>query len=131
MNLLIHPITVHYPIAFYVLELILLLLWNFKNNPAYFQFASFAFKAGYIGMLIAMAAGFYDAGGFAGIQGRVRTHFFAALSVFVLYTLRAFFWRFGKPEQNRYRATQILFAAAGNILVAITGYFGGLLVYAS
>ncbi len=131
MNLLIHPIAVHYPIAFYFLELILLLVWVKKKDPKYLQFALFAFKAAFIGMIIAIAAGLYDVGGFQNIQGRVKTHFVAAMSVLLVQTLRAFFWRFGKVEQNHYRVTQILFSAAGFILVTITAYFGGLLVYES
>ncbi len=131
MKFPIHPITVHFPIAFYFLELILLFIWFSKRDPQYLKFASFVFKIAYVSMLIAIAAGFYDAGGFAGIEGGVRVHFFAAVSVFIVSTLRALFWRFGKPEQNHYRASQMLFALAGNILVAITGYFGGLLVYGS
>ena len=80
-------------------------------------------------MILAAIAGFLDAGGLAGIKGGVRTHFFGAASVFALYTLRAFFWRFGNVQDPSYQKTQLLFAFAGNILVAITGYFGGLLVY--
>ena len=125
-----HPTLVHFPIAFYFLELILLLYWLKKKDGSYLNFARFTFRLGYIFMILAMIAGFIDAGGIAGIQGRVRTHFFAAASVFILYTIRAFFWRFGKVENVSYKQTQLLFALAGNILVALTGYFGGLLVYA-
>ncbi len=129
MNFLIHPITIHFPIAFYFLELILLLIWAAKNDSTFLRFASFMFKAAFIGMIIAIAAGLYDVGGFEHIQGRVKTHFIWALSVLGLQTLRAIFWRIGKPEQSHYRATQILFSAAAFILVTITAYFGGLLVY--
>ena len=131
MKFLLHPIAVHFPIAFYFLELVLLLIWFAKNDFQYLKFASFVFKVAYGSMLIAMAAGLYDTGGFGGIEGGVRVHFFSAISVFIISTLRALFWRFGKPQQNHYRLTQILFALAGNILVVITGYFGGLLVYGS
>ena len=125
----IHPIFVHFPIAFYVLELILLLFWLSKNEGRYLEFALFAFRVGYLSMIIAMIAGFIDTDGFEHIQGRIRTHFISALTVFTLYTLRAFFWRFGRKDDRHYRLTHILLAAAGNILVVITGYFGGLLVY--
>ncbi len=129
MNLLIHPMTIHYPIAFYFLELLLLLIWAAKNDPIYLRFASFIFKVGFIGMIAAIAAGLYDVGGFEHIQGRVKTHFIWALSVLGIQTLRAIFWKVGKPEQGHYRATQILFSLAGFILITITAYFGGLLVY--
>ena len=81
-------------------------------------------------MIAAMIAGLIDAGGIDHITGGVRTHFLAAASVFTLYTVRAFFWRFAKAEDKSYQLTHLLFAASGNILVAITGYFGGMLVYA-
>ncbi len=129
MNFLIHPITIHYPIAFYFLELILLFVWIRKNDPQYLRFASFVFKAGYFGMIIAICAGLFDAGGFDGIQGRVKTHFIAAISVLIVQSSRALFWRFGKQEQAHYRMTQILFSLAGNIFIVITAYFGGALVY--
>ena len=131
MNFLIHPIDIQYPIAFYVLELILLFIWVKKSDSKYFQFASFVFKTGYIGMIIAIAAGLFDVDGFGNIKGGVKTHFLAAMSVLIIYTLRALFWRFGKQTDSHYPMTQILFALAGNILVVITAYFGGLLVYGS
>ena len=124
-----HPIVVHFPIAFYCLELVLLLFWISKKDENYLRFALFSFRLGYLLMIAAMVAGFIDVRGLAHIKGRVRTHFFAALSVFILYTVRAFFWRFGNMEDRNYRLTHVLFAATGNVLVALTGYFGGLLVY--
>ena len=87
----VHPIFVHFPIAFYLLELILLFFWLVKKEEYYFNFALFAFRIGYSSMIIAMIAGFIDTDGFEHIQGRVRTHFISALTVFTLYTLRAFF----------------------------------------
>ena len=125
-----HPIFIHFPIAFYFLELVLLFCWLKKKDSNYLNFARFTFRLGYLFMIVAMVAGFHDAGGLTGIRGRVRYHFMAAASVFTLYTLRAFFWRFGKVDRPSYKQTQLLFALAGNILVALTGYLGGLLVYA-
>lgn len=125
----LHPIAVHFPIAFYFLELILLLFWLASKDEHYLRFALFSFRLGYLSMVLAMIAGLVDAGGFANITGGVRTHFLAALSVFILYTLRALFWRFGNRLDRHYRLTHVLFAGAGNILVCLTGYFGGLLVY--
>ena len=125
----IHPIMVHFPIAFYFLELLLIVLWIKSEHPHYLDFARFVFKLGFFFMFLAAAAGLFDVGGFSHIKGRVRTHFLAALSVIVLYTIRALFWRFGKPNNSTYRWTHLLFAGAGNILIAVAGYFGGLLVY--
>ncbi len=129
LHFLFHPVLVHFPIAFYFLELILLLFWIRKQDQTYLRFALFSFKLGYCFMILAMVAGVIDAGGPNDIQGRVRTHFFGAASVFALYTVRAFFWRFAKTEDRHYQVTHLLFALAGNILVALTGYLGGILVY--
>lgn len=126
---LIHPVLVHFPIAFYFLELVLLLFWIARQDLSYLRFALFSFRAGYVFMILTVIAGFVDAGGFAHITGRVRTHVFAAASVFTLYTVRALFWRFARADEKSYPLTHILFALAGNLLVAITGYFGGMLVY--
>ena len=125
----IHPRFVHFPIAFYFLELLLLVFWRFKKDEQYLRFARFAFRLGYVCMVLAMGAGLFDVKGVQNITGKVRTHVFSALTVFGFYTLRVFAWRFVKPGDKHFAATQILLAITGNILVAVTGDFGGDLVY--
>lgn len=126
---LFHPMLVHFPIAFYFLELLLLIFWVSKRDEAHLRFARFSFKTGYAFMIFAMMAGLKDVGGIGNITGAVRTHVFAALSVFLFYTIRAFLWRSFEPNKPSFRWTHILGALIGNILVAITGYFGGVLVF--
>ena len=125
----IHPILVHFPIAFYALELILLWLWYSKKDPVHLRFARFSFRLGYVMMILAMGGGLIDVKGIENITGEVRTHVIAALTVFGLYTLRAFYWRFAKVENQHYALSHLLLALSGNLLVVITGYFGGMLVY--
>ena len=130
MNLpLIHPIVVHFPIAFYFLELLFLLFWRLKRDDQFLRFARFSFRLAYLSMLVAMTAGLIDVKGIQNVTGHVRTHALSALTVFGFYTLRAFAWRFVKPGDKHFAATQILFALTGNILVAITGHLGSELVY--
>lgn len=126
---LFHPAAVHFPIAFYVLEFLLLIFWAVKRDSAYERFALFTFRLGYLTMLAAIGTGLYDAGGLSGIVGKVKPHFFAALSVFVFYTVRALFWRFGRKNNSAYTAIQVGGAAIGTILVLLTGFFGGEIVY--
>ena len=128
-HFLFHPILIHFPIAFYFLELVLLLLWKFRREESYLRFALFSFQMGYGFMIVTAIAGLVDTGGLGHITGRVRTHALAAVTILILYTVRALFWRFGKAQDRHYSTTHVLFALAGNILVAVTGYFGGLLVY--
>jgi uncharacterized membrane protein len=123
---LIHPVLVHFPIAFYFLEL---LLWGFyilKKEGRYVEFAKFSFHAGYLFMIAAMLAGYWDAGG---IVPRVRRHFFSALGVLIFYTIRTLYWHFCKPAAPSYLKFQIGGSLAGNFLVGMTAYFGGELVY--
>ncbi len=121
-----HPPLVHFPIAFYCLELLLLIFWQTKKDPAYLRFAQFSFRLGYILMLAAIAAGLKDAGGLSGISGKVRPHFYSALAVFVIYTVRAFVWKFAPKEK-----TSIQFAGAlfGTAAVLLTAFLGGEIVY--
>ncbi len=126
---LFHPALVHFPIAFYVLEFLLLIFWAVKHDSAYERFAIFTFRLGYLAMLAAVGTGLFDAGGFSGIRGKVRPHFFAALSVVVFYTVRALFWRFGKKSNSAYAKIQLVGAAIGTILVLLTGFLGGEIVY--
>ena len=127
--MLYHPLLVHFPIAFYFLELLLLGMWAFKNEAEYRRFALFVFRLGYLFMLAAMLSGYVDAGARFPPLRPVRPHFFAAFSVFVLYTIRAVYWRRAKEEQKSYRAVLILGALLGNALVALAGFLGGKLVY--
>ena len=131
MNILFHPMLVHFPIAFYWLEFLLLLFWVWKRDSNFRRFALFVFKCGYCGMLVTLASGFFESGGFDGIVGKVRPHFYGALAVFGFYTLRAFFWRRfkeGAPSEK-----QVLLAGAflGVCLVCLTAYYGGRIVYSS
>lgn len=122
----IHPILVHFPIAFYFLELVLLAAWRLKRDEAYRRFAAFAFRLGYLFMLAAMMAGYYDAGG---IVPRVRLHFFSALAVFILSTGRIFYLRFSEPADRGYAPSLLTTAVILNLLAALTAYLGGELVY--
>ena len=126
-----HPLVIHFPIAFYFLESGLLLFWIFKKDPAYHRFALFTFRAGYLGMLLAAMTGWIDAGGWHHVLEHVRLHFFAACTVFLFYTLRAVYWKTGKLQSPSYPFLLIGSALLGNILIMVTGFFGGKLVYGS
>ena len=125
----IHPILVHFPIAFCVLEIFFLILWRFKKDPAYLRVARIVFLLAFLGIPAAMAAGLYDAGGLKGVHGEVREHAIAALGFFTVYVVRAFLWRWIKKESPAQRLVFLGGAVAGLVLVTVTGYHGGKLVY--
>ena len=125
----LHPILVHFPIAFYFLELLLLVFWLKKRDSQYLRFSRIAFSLGYFFMAAAALAGFRDADGWKNITGMVRSHFYGAVSVIVFYTLRAVQLKMSKGEDARQVAIQFLGALVGNFLVMLTGFYGGRLVY--
>ena len=124
-NIVFHPPLVHFPIAFYCLELLLLLFWRAKKDPAHLRFARFSFNLGYLFMLAAIVAGLKDAGGLAGIMGKVKPHFYSALTVFGIYTARVFVWKYA-PKEN---SIQLAGALLGTLAVLVTAFFGGEIVY--
>lgn len=128
-TLLFHPSLVHFPIAFYFLELVLLLFRWAKKDVAYHRFALFSFRIGYLLMTVAMVAGYVDAGGQFPVPTPIRPHAFSALAVFGFYTLRAGYWQWAKAEGKFYSAVLLVSAIIGTALVFWTGFLGGKLVY--
>ncbi len=123
-----HPMLVHFPIAFYFLEFFLLGLWIWKKEDSFRRFAFLDFRIGYVLMLAAMAAGYRDAGG---INPMVQKHFYSALSVFAVSTLRGILWFRMNRKQEFSKAVLFLGSLVLVILVAVTGDLGGDLVYRS
>ena len=124
-----HPIAVHFPIAFYFLELLLLLLWKAKHDAEKLRFARFAFSAGYLGMLAALIAGWIDAGGTTHLHGDLLTHFLLASGVFLFYSLRAIYWRKAKSDARNFALILLSGSIAGCLLVTAAAFWGGKLVY--
>lgn len=122
-----HPIAIHFPIAFYALELVFLLFWKWKKDDGYFRFAGWVFRAAYGLMIVAIVTGLRDAGGFQNVTGGVKTHFLAATAAAVLATFRLLIWQFSKGRLG----ARVLIATAvlGNFLIALAGFWGGKLVY--
>ena len=125
-HIVFHPPLVHFPIAFYCLELLLLFLWRFKKDAAHLRFARFSFNLGYLFMLAAVVAGLKDAGGLVGITGKVRPHVYGAVCVFGIYTARLFVWRYA-PKENS--SIHLAGALLGTLAVLLTAFLGGEIVY--
>ena len=129
MKIPYHPLFLHFPIAFYFLELLLLFFWTVKKDPAFQRFSLFVFRLGYSLMLVTLITGWMDSGGWKNIKGDLREHFIAAIILFVFYTGRAIYWRFGNREGENYPKVLLVTALIGTIILTVTGYFGGELVY--
>ena len=125
----IHPMIVHFPIAFCVLEFFCLLRWQWKKDPTYLRFARGAFFLTLAVIPVAMAAGLYDTNGLKGIRGEVREHVIAALVFLGATVVRFPVWRFGKKEGS---PSAFLLLASSLVALAammVTSYRGGELVY--
>lgn len=122
----IHPMLVHFPIAFYLLEFFLLLLAVWKKDPAYEKSAGIVFALAFLGTLAAIGSGFIDAGGWDGIAGKVRPHAISAAVTFVLQIPRGLYWKFSKP-----RKISVLWISGALVyaLIVWTAYLGGEMVY--
>jgi len=127
----LHPALVHFPIAFYFLELFLLFLWVFKNDDHYRRFALLTFALAFLGMLAAIAAGWKDSGGWEHItkHEELHEHFLGAVSVFCVYTFQALYWKLAKPESKAYRWILLISSVIGCVLVVVTAFHGGEMVY--
>ena len=128
MRFLFHPMLVHFPIALYYFEFLLIALWLLKKEETYLRFAFLAFKVAYVLMIAAMIAGYIDANG---INSRVLRHFTAAVSTFLVSSVRGFLW-FRMRKSGTWNPW-ILGAGSviGIILVSITGDLGGDMVFNS
>lgn len=125
----LHPVFIHFPIAFYLLECFLLFLYFFKKADHYRYFALFVFRLAYIIGIIAMITGLKDAGGFGNLKGDVLNHALLALTLFLWNTLRAVYWRMGKETNPRNAILLLAGAVVSVLLTLLTGYEGGELVY--
>lgn len=125
----IHPLFVHFPIALYFFELLLLSFLLWKKNQVYLGFALFTFRVAYFFMIVTLITGLLDTGGFNGIVGKVRPHFWGAVSVFLVQTLRGIHWHFGKTQDFKSAGRLWLFSALAYSLVIFTAFEGGEIVY--
>ena len=124
-----HPLFIHFPIALFFLEILLLFLWVWKHKESYRDFAFFSFKIAFAFLLVSMVSGFIDADGWSHIRGAVRTHFFSAVAVLILSAGRAAAWRKIRRGEGPRPGVFLLTACAVYLVIVLTGYLGGLLVY--
>lgn len=129
MNIPLHPVLVHFPIAFFFLEAVLLLRWFMGKNPAHKTFALFVFKLAYVSLPLVIAAGIADAGGFSGITGAVKAHFISGILLFAFSTVRALYWKFGRETSTAHPFWLVGGSAVEVLLVLWAGFLGGGLVY--
>ena len=124
-----HPAFVHFPVAFYFLEMGLLIGWVTQGDQSYHFFSEMAFELGYKFMLLTMLTGFVTAGGFDGITGNVARHFYYAIALFLYYSARRFYARKADIHKSYYTWLQLIGSIVGCLLLTWVAYYGGKLIY--
>ena len=124
--MLIHPIAVHFPIAFYLLSVLLLAIFGVTGKAEYERFSFLVLGLGFLGALAALGTGLWDAGGFAGRPVQHSNFAFAFSAVYaVLLLIR---WRQKNLWMSPVRYIYLALVLAGLLLVCVTGFLGGELV---
>ena len=123
----IHPYLVHFPIAFFFLEAVLIFIGHLRKENRYEEFSFFVLKAAMLTMPFVMAAGYFDAGA---ITSKVRWHFFSALLLFFVNGFRLVLrWKAGSAIWNRAPRAALALLGFSLLLTTITGHLGGMIVH--
>lgn len=125
----LHPAIVHFPIALYFMEFFLLVLSSGTGDEAYRRFSAVSFRFAYVFMLAALVSGYVAAGGWKNLNGATGWHFYAAVTVFLFYSVRAAAMRLTDASSRRFAFLQVAGSVMGCALIAATAYLGGRLVY--
>ena len=126
--MLLHPLTVHFPLALWLTSAVFDGLACRQTDPLYRRAAYWLVGLGLLGALVSIALGWIDlrvqerVGVGTGLVLRHRLHSGMAYVASVVYGIN-FGWRWW--TENRMSATLLTLSLVGAVLVAITGYLGG------
>jgi uncharacterized membrane protein len=128
-----HPIVVHFPIALYLLGVLLTLGYLWRRTPDYERFAHWSFILAWISVAVAALAGLVDQGSLAPNDPRrnsINNHITAGVALLVINGL-VVYYRFRWPDvlASSRRWQYLGLMAAGVVALVITGWLGGELVY--
>jgi uncharacterized membrane protein len=124
---------VHFPIALYLLGVLLTLGYLWRQNPDYERFGYWVFLLAWIAAAFAALAGLIDLGNLApddARRGSINKHITSGVALFIVNGL-VVYMRFRWPEvlTSSRRWAYVVLIAAGVVIVVITGWLGGQLVY--
>jgi len=127
-----HPMTVHFPIALYLLGVLLTLGYLGRGQAELERFAYWSFLLSFLATLVASLVGLIDQSQLALADPRrevINSHITAGLALLVLNGLLAYM-RFRWPDVLlRYRWLYLGLMALGVVALLATGWLGGELVY--
>ncbi|RME46285.1 MAG: DUF2231 domain-containing protein [Caldilineae bacterium] len=128
-----HPLVVHFPIALYFLGVLMTLGYLWRKEPAFEQFAYWAFFLSWLAAIVASLVGLVDKGQLPfddPRQGAMNRHITLAILFIVLDGL-VVYHRFRWPDVLSSPRRWVYFGllAAAMVAITITGWLGGELVY--
>ncbi len=128
-----HPMFVHFPIALYLLGVLLTLGYLGRRVVDYERFAYWAFVLAWMGVAAAALAGLIDLGSLAPDDPRrddINRHITSGVALLIINGLVVYF-RFRWPDvlTGSRRWAYLALMAAGAVVVVLTGWLGGKLVY--
>ena len=129
----LHPMVVHFPIALYLLGVLLTIGYLWRGTPDYERFAYWCFVLAWIGVAVAALAGLVDQGKLDPNdprRGSINNHITAGVALLILNGL-VVYYRFRWPDvlTGPRRWGYLGLMAAGVVALVVVGWLGGELVY--
>ncbi|MCB9101980.1 MAG: DUF2231 domain-containing protein [Anaerolineales bacterium] len=128
----LHSMTVHFPIAFYILGVLLTGVWLWRGQTDFERLAYWSFILSWAATLLATLFGLIDQSRLAlddPRRGNVNAHITAGVALLILNGL-VIYLRFRWPDVlTRYRWPYLGLMALGLVAVLTTAWLGAELVY--
>lgn len=128
----LHPMTVHFPIALYLLGVLLTAGYLWRGNPEFEQFAYWSFILSWLAALAASLVGLIDQNQLAVNDPRrtyVNNHITAGVALIIINGLLVYMRFRWYDALTRHRWPYLGLMALGIVAVLATGWLGGELVY--
>ncbi|HXV41636.1 MAG TPA: DUF2231 domain-containing protein [Anaerolineae bacterium] len=128
----LHPMTVHFPIAFYCLGVLLTLLYLWRGRADYEQFSYWSFILSWLGALFASLIGLIDQSQLELSDPRrnnVNSHITAGVALIILNGLLVYMRFRWADVLTRRRWLYLGLMALGLIAILATAWLGAELVY--
>ncbi len=128
-----HPLFVHFPIALYLLGVLLTLGYFTRKEPDYERFAYWSFFLSWVGAIVAALVGLVDRGVLNYDDPRLDSldrHVTPAI-LFIIFNGLLLYSRFRWPDilASPRRRFYLVLLTLGLVTITVTGWLGGELVY--